>query len=82
MTIDVSGIQTFTDAELLVMVRHAIATVTLNQSYAINGRQYTRADLNDLRDAERDLKARIEETANGGRMTAYGSFNRQSRCRT
>lgn len=77
MAIDISSIQTFTDAELLILVRSAIAQITVGgQAYtAIGNRTLTRADLSDLRAAEVDLQSRIEESANG-RMTAYGSFNR------
>ena len=44
---------TGTDAELLELVREAIATISATgQSYKIRNREYTAADLDDLRKLE------------------------------
>lgn len=78
MTIDVNGIQTFTLAEMLTLVEHAIAQLMVGgQSYDINGRSFTRADLDKLRQWRLDLKAEIdsEDSTEGG--IALARFNRR-----
>jgi|AACY02.18.fsa_nt_gi hypothetical protein len=79
MTIDVDGLQTFTLAEQLKLVNHAIAHIMAGgQSYAINGRSYNRADLDKLRDWRRELQTEIDaaNTSEGG--VALVRFNRPS----
>jgi len=57
---------TGTDAELLELVREAIATVCANgQSYTIRNREYTAADLDDLFKWEDFLSRRISGATNG-----------------
>lgn len=63
MAIDVSSVQTFTDAQLLVLYRNALAAVTVGQSYSINGRSMTRADLPEIRETIDWLEARIQNAA-------------------
>jgi len=56
----------YTDQELLAIVREAIAKVTaFNQSYTIRGREYTRADLAELRQLEASLQAKITASTSG-----------------
>lgn len=78
-TIDVDSIQDFTPANLLKTVEYAIAHIAVGgQSYTINGRQFTRANLSELKTMREDLKAEVAEAASAtGTMTAYASFNRQ-----
>lgn len=53
-------IGTGTDAEMLEFVRAAIVEITLHgKSYKIGDREFTRADLNDLRALRNDLQASI-----------------------
>lgn len=59
-----AGLTTITSAE----VEAAIRAVLLNQSYAINGRTYTRADLQALTDLlEITLKSEAASSDEGGR---------------
>lgn len=78
MTIDIDSLQTFTPAQLLALVDHAIATLLAGgQSYSINGRAYNRADLDKLRQMRTDLKREVEETASTtGTLTALATFGR------
>lgn len=78
MAIDVDSIQDFTTAQLLKLVQYAIATLmTGGQSYTINGRQFTRADLDELRRMRTDLKAEVDaEEANEGSV-ALVRFHKQ-----
>ncbi|HHI78861.1 MAG TPA: hypothetical protein ENK02_02650 [Planctomycetes bacterium] len=52
----------------LEAVENAIYALTTSgaQSYTINGRAMTRADLNQLREWRRELKREIVEAASGG----------------
>ncbi len=57
----------YTDAELLALVRQAIAEiVTYGKSYAIRGREMSRANLDDLRNFQTDLERRIAAADSGG----------------
>lgn len=61
-------IGTGTDEELLAFTRAAIAQVTLQgQSYTIDGRSLTRADLADLRKQEQHYEAKINAAAGSSR---------------
>lgn len=71
MAIDVGSQQTFSDEELLKLIRQAIAEVTFyGQSNIVRGRTYTRADLAELRKLEGDLTARVN-SASTGRVVNY-----------
>lgn len=75
MTINVDNIQTFTDAELLKLVRYAIAQITVRGgSYSVAGRTFTSASIGELRSLERELDARV--AAASGPTIARGRFNR------
>lgn len=51
---------TMTDADLLAAVRFAIMEITLKgQSYAFDGMNLTRANLEELRKLETDLQNRV-----------------------
>ncbi len=65
MAID-TNIQTFTNAELLKLVRLAIANVLVGgQGYGLNGTTFTRADLSDLRKVEAELADAVETEVAG-----------------
>ena len=56
----------YTDADLLALVREAIATITkFNQSYTIRGREFVRADLDDLFKWETELATRVSRKSSG-----------------
>lgn len=75
MTINFDNIQTFTDAEMLKLVRYAITQImTRGGSYSVAGRTFTSASLNDLRALEREYDARV--AASSGPTIARGRFNR------
>lgn len=69
MAFDIENlIGTGTDQELLDITRAAIAQVTLHgQSYSIDGRSLTRADLKDLREQELYYEARVNAAAGATR---------------
>lgn len=78
MTIDVDSLQTFTLAQLLKLVEHNIAQLMVGgQAYAINGRSFTRSDLDKLRAWRRELQAEIDaqDSTEGG--VALARFNRR-----
>lgn len=77
MPIDVSSVQTFTDAELLILCRNAVANLTISQSTSINGRTVTREDLPSIRETIEWLETRINNAASGteGGNVAYAKFN-------
>lgn len=53
-----------TDAELLVLVRAAIVSVTMHgQEYVIRGRTFRRADLAELRALEASLQSRVSASS-------------------
>ena len=55
-----------TNAEMLDEVQAAISAVLRNQSYTIDGRSLTRANLRDLQEREEILLRRVSRDANGG----------------
>lgn len=76
MAIDINGTPEYTDADLLVLWRNALASVATGQSYSIGGRSLTRADVKECRDMIQWLESRIDAAANSdGGMTAYAVFN-------
>ncbi len=72
MPIDVDAIQVFTDADMLKLTRFAIATITSGggQSYQINGRIFTRADLGQLQSMEVYYAGLVADASNGSVMLA------------
>jgi hypothetical protein len=50
----------------LTEVRAAISAALKNQSTSLNGRTFTKANLNDLRDMERELLSRVSRLSSGG----------------
>lgn len=77
--IDFDNMQTITDAQMLKAIRHAIAHIAVGgQSYMINGRQFTRADLSKLEELKERYETLVAEAGSAtGTLTAYASFNRQ-----
>ncbi len=66
----------YTDSELLALVREAIAKLMAGgQSYDIGGQSFTRADLGMLRTYAQELEYRINEASTGG--IAWGKVSRR-----
>lgn len=71
MTIDVNSLQTFSDADLLKIVKVAIAEVTLyGRLVTVRERTLERMDLKQLEDLRNDLESRINRAA-AGRVVSY-----------
>jgi hypothetical protein len=52
-----------TDQQLLDLFRNALGAIAQNQSYTINGRTYTRANLKDVWDMVLVLEQRVAQSA-------------------
>lgn len=59
MSIDTS-VQTFTDTELLNLWRLAYAKISVGQSYSMNGRMMTYANLSEVQKQIEWLEARVD----------------------
>lgn len=76
MAIDVSALTAYTDAQLLTIVKNAIAEVThYGRMLTVRERALERADLADLMKLRDDLEARIARTS-GGRVVSYARRKR------
>jgi hypothetical protein len=73
MAIDTS-VQTFTDQEMLDLIRQSIAHVlTGGQSVGDNSKNVIRASLRELREMEEQYQARVTESTEGGAvLVRYG----------
>lgn len=78
MTIDISGLQTFTPADLLKLCDRAIAYIMLNgQSFSEDGFTASKADLDQLRKWRTQLQNEVAESSTGnGGLIALANFNR------
>jgi UDP-N-acetyl-D-mannosaminuronic acid transferase (WecB/TagA/CpsF family) len=65
MPIDHTAVQTHTDAQLLALYRDALAKIATGQSYSINGRSLTHANLKEVRDMIDWLEARVQTATDG-----------------
>lgn len=64
---DLAAQESLTPANLLIAVDQAIATVLIaGQSYTINGRQFTRANLKELREMKNYLQSVVNAGSEGG----------------
>lgn len=73
MTTKVTVDVTYTDAELLAICNHAIASImATGQSYEIRGRSYNAANLQTLKMWRDDLQQRVDAAASsaGGGIVA------------
>lgn len=74
-TIDTSAIQTFTAAELLKGVNHAIMHITMGgQSYTVAGKTFSRPDLEKLKKMRKELSDEVALETAGGMLTSLVSF--------
>lgn len=62
MPID-TNVQAFTDAELLLLYRQCLAKIAIGQTYQLNGRMMTYADLKEVREMIEWIEARVEAAA-------------------
>lgn len=68
MAITVGSVQTFTDEDLLVLYRAALAAVATGKEYTIggrNGRTLTREDAKEIRETISWLEQRITNASGG-----------------
>lgn len=66
MVTKVTTANTYTDAELLALLREGVALIAATgQSYQISGRMYTAANLPSMRDTIDWLEGRIAAESNG-----------------
>jgi len=77
MVTKVTTANTYTDAELLALLREGVALIAATgQSYQISGRMYTAANLPSMRDTIDWLEGRISAESNGI-VTTYARLVRR-----
>jgi len=69
------GVDAGTLNTLRTSVVNAISAVLLNQSYSLNGKSVTRANLNDLNQMLGQLQSAIDAANNQTTNVSYVSFN-------
>jgi hypothetical protein len=76
MAITVADLQTFTDAEILVVLRCALVNSALVSQYSIGGRQLIRMSAKQVQELIEVYEARIQSAANtsGGGNNALVQF--------
>jgi hypothetical protein len=76
MAITIVDIQTFTDAEILVVLRCALVNASLVSQYSIGGRQLIRASPKQIQELIETYEARIDDATNasggGIALVQYG----------
>lgn len=74
--INVNGLQTFTDSDMVTLFRWAIAQLALSESVEIEGRRITRAQLPALRDTLQFFEERVYDAqyAQAGGNVAVAGF--------
>ncbi len=78
MAIDTGALQSFSDSEMVLLLRSAIAHVTVGQAYSIGGRQLTRANLQELTTALQLFEANVAAAADGnGGNIALAEFGQE-----
>lgn len=79
MAYDIDNLQSFTPAQMLKAVEHAIVAVSIDgQTVSIGGRMFGAADLDKLRAMRDVLKREVAEAASAtGTLTALGVFGTQ-----
>lgn len=74
-TTDIDNLPDYTDAQMLKLVKYAISQILGGaQSYSINGRTYTSADLEKLRDMQDWYEDRVRDAAGNGDFTALVEY--------
>lgn len=63
---DIAAIPDYTDGEMVKLCKLALSQILAgSQSYSINGRTFSRANLNDLKKLLAFYEDRVEEATNG-----------------
>lgn len=74
-TSTIDGLPDYTDAQMVRLIKYAITQVLGGaQSYSINGRSYTSADLDKLKMMLTFYEDRIEADGNNGENIALAEF--------
>jgi hypothetical protein len=63
---DIAALPTYTDAELLILYRWALANGAAGTTRAINGRSVTFASVDELRKSIEWLESRVNSSSNDG----------------
>lgn len=76
MAINISGLQTFADTDMVTLFRYAIAQLALSESIEIEGRKITRAQLPSLIQALQFFEERVNDAlyAQAGGNVALAQF--------
>lgn len=74
-TID-TNVQEFSDDELLKLYRQCLAKIAIGQSYQMNGRMMTYADLKEVREMIEWLEQRTESADENGGLGLIGFGDR------
>jgi hypothetical protein len=67
---------TYTDAEMLAHFRAALVEAARNQSYTFNGRTFTKADVEKLKDLVDEYERKVSSASRKAKNTALARFNR------
>lgn len=74
-TTTIDGLPDYTDAQMVKLIKYAITQVLGGaQSYSINGRSYTGADIDKLKTLLAWYEERVEDSGNSGNFTALVEF--------
>ena len=74
-TSTIDSLPDYTDAQMLKLVKHAISQILGGaQSYSVNGRTYTGADLDKLKAMLTFYEDRVEASGNNGENIALVEF--------
>jgi hypothetical protein len=69
------GLETATLTTLKTRATDAILAVLSNQSYSLNGKSVTRADLNSLNQMLGQIQWALDDASGTARTTSFVSFN-------
>lgn len=74
-TTTINNLPDYTDGEMVKLCKYAISQILGGaQSYSINGRTYTGADLDKLKNMLTFYENRVEEAGNNGNNSALVEF--------
>jgi hypothetical protein len=71
----IADIQTFTDADIVIILRRALVDSLFAKSYKIGERSLDRMTATELNNLLAVFERRVIEAANGGNMIAFANFN-------
>lgn len=78
-TTQIESLPAYSAGNILTALNYAIVQIALgNQSYSLNGRSYTRANLSDLKRIRDSIRAEVDaEASSSGRNAALADFSDQ-----